>query len=132
MVSKTMARLLEDRTARAVMVEGSPPGWPHETPMVSLVTLVSVAGDVSRVQIHCQAADEDPVCSLFTNPTLRDCRVALEEVGETLKTVLMDRVQVRKLMAEGQESPFAVGDWVWEMPSMDVAMPDIERPDGGA
>ena len=132
MVSKTMARLLEDRTARAVMVEGSPPGWPHEAPVVSLMTLVSVAGDVGRVQVYCQAGDEDPVCSFFTNPTLRDCRVALEEVGETLKTVLMDRVQVRKLMAEGQESPFAVGDWVWEMPSMDVAMPDIERPDGGA
>ena len=58
--------------------------------------------------------------------------MALEEVEETLKTVLMDRVQVRKLMADGRESPFAVGDWVWVPPLLDLGMPGLEGPDGGA
>ena len=106
------------------MVDGSPPGWPHESPMVSLMTFVSVAGDVGRVRIYCQGTDKDPIRSFFSNPTLRDCLVALEEAGETLKNVLIDRVRVRKLMAEGQEPPFAVGEWVWGIPSFGLAVPE--------
>ena len=108
------------------MVNGSPSGWAHESPMVSLMTFVSVAGNMGRVHIYCQSTDEDPIRSFFTNPTVRDCRVALEEVEKTLKNVLMDRVQVRKLMAEGQEPPFAVGDWVWGIPSLGLAIPGPE------
>ena len=112
-----MARLVEDRTGRAVMVDGSPPDWPHDGPMVSLLTLVTVAGDVNRVQICCQGTDDDPILCVFTNPMIQDCVVPLEDVGETLKTVLIDRVHVRKLMAEGGKPPFTVGDWTWETAS---------------
>ena len=99
------------------MVDGSPPDWPHDGPMVSLLTLVSIAGDVGRVRIYCQGTDDDPIMSVFTNPMIRDCVVPLEDIGETLKTVLMDRVQVRKLVAEGKEPPFTVGDWTWDAAS---------------
>ena len=116
-VSKTMARLIDDRTARAVMVDGSPPGWPHDGPMVSLLTLVTIAGDVGRVRIYCQGTDDDPILSVFTNPMIQDCVVTLEEIGETLKTALIDRVRVRKLVAEGREPPFVVGDWTWDAAS---------------
>ena len=108
-----MARLMDDRKGRSVVVDASPPDWPHDGPMVSLMAFVSIAGDVGRVQIFCQGTDDDPIMSIFTNPMIQDCVVPLEEVGETLKTILMDRVQVRKLVAEGREPPFMVGDWTW-------------------
>ena len=118
-----MARLIDDRTARAVMVDGSPPGWPHDGPMVSLMTFVSVAGDVGGVRIYCQGNDGDPIRSFFLNPTVRDCVVPLEETGETLKTILIDRVQVGHLIAAGDEPPFTVGDWTWDVPSFGQIAP---------
>ena len=118
-VGKTMARLTEDRRARTVVVGGSRPGWPHKTPMVSLMTFVTVSGNVGKVRIHCQGTDEDPIESLFSKPILRDCTVPLEEARETLRTILVDRVDVQKLVAEGHEPPFIVGDWTWAIPSLD-------------
>ena len=122
-VARTMARLMEDRKGRAVVVDGSPPDWPHDGPMVSLMTFVSVAGDVGRVRIYCQGNDGDPIRSFFLNPTLRDCVVPLEEAGETLKTTLLDRVQVGHLIAAGNEPPFSVGDWTWDVPSFGGPQP---------
>jgi len=129
-VARTMARLTEDRTARALVVDGSPPGWPHDAAMVSLMTFVTISGDVGEVQVYCQGGDSDPVLSVFTSPILRHCKVPLEEVGETLKTVLMDRVHIRELVEQGLEPPFVVGDWTWAIPSLDPAIPDPEAQDG--
>ena len=118
-----MARLTEERTGRLVVVDASPPDWRHDAPMISLMTFVSVAGDVGRVRIYCQGNDGDPIRSFFMNPTVRDCVVSLEETGETLKTILIDRVQVGHLIAAGNEPPFTVGDWVWDLPSFGGPQP---------
>ena len=117
-VKTTMARLTEDRKARTVMVSASPPSWPHDDiPMVSLMTSVTVSGDVASVRMLCHGTDADPLLSAFTAPVLRDCDVALEEVAETLKTILLDRVHVGRLLAEGQNPPFFIGPWTWAIPS---------------
>ena len=117
-VKTTMARLTDDRTARTVMVNASPPKWPHDDmPMVSLMTWVTVSGDVARVRILCPGTDADPLLSAFTAPLLRDCDVPLEDVAETLKTILLDRVRVGRLLAEGQTPPFFIGHWTWAIPS---------------
>ena len=117
-VKTTMARLTDDRKARMVMVSASPPNWPHDDiPMVSLMTSVTVSGDVASVRILCQGTDADPLLSAFTAPLLRDCDVALEEVAETLKTILLDRVRVGRLLAEGQSPPFFIGPGTWAVPS---------------
>ena len=117
-VKTTMARLTDDRKARMIVVSASPPNWPHDdTPMVSLLTSVTVSGDVASVRILCPGTDADPLLSAFTAPLLRDCDVALEEVPETLKTILMDRVRVGRLLAEGQNPPFFIDPWTWAIPS---------------
>ena len=117
-VKTTMARLTDDRKARMIVVSASPPNWPHDdTPMVSLLTSVTVSGDVASVRILCPGTDADPLLSAFTAPLLRDCDVALEEVAETLKTILLDRVHVGQLLAEDQNPPFFIGHWTWAIPS---------------
>jgi len=86
--------------------------------MVSLITSVTVGGDVASIQVFCQGTDDDPLRSVFTAPVLRDCDAALEDAAETLETVLLDRVCVGQLLADGQEPPFFIGSWMWAVPSL--------------
>ena len=101
-----------------VMVFASPPNWPYDsTSLVSLMTSVTVSGDVASVRILCHGTDADPSLSAFTAPRLHDCDVAFGEAAETLKTILLDRVRVGRLLAEGRNPPFFIGRWTWGTPS---------------
>ena len=118
-VKRTMARLTEDREARTILVSASPPNWPHSTPMVSLMTSVKISGDVAGIRLQCRGTDEDPLVSVFTAPVLRGCEAPLQEVADTLENILLDRVHVGRLLAEGRTPPFITGDWTWAIPSLD-------------
>ena len=56
----------------------------------------------------------------FTAPVPRDSDVALEDAAETLETILLDRVRVGQLLAEGQNPPFTIGPWTWAVPALSL------------
>jgi hypothetical protein len=101
--------------ARWVLVDASPPGWPHALPALDLWTTVQVSGGMDDVQIRCLATDEDPAVAICRAPTLRECFVPLDLLSFTLKAVLAERQTVMAFMVEGRKPPFTL-TWKWAVP----------------
>ena len=76
-VTKAQTRLMREHRARFVVVCASLPGWRHEIPMVTDQTWVKTTGEISPVEVFCQATDveEDPLTSTFTKPLMHGRKI---------------------------------------------------------
>ena len=118
-VAKAQMGLLKDHATRFVMVCASLPAWPHELPMVTVQSWVTTTGDTSPLEIFCQATDaqEDPLTCALTKPLMHGRKdVALNCLVTELQETLVERAQVLRALARGEEPPFHFDETVWELP----------------
>ncbi len=112
LVEDASMHLLKDHNKRFIHVGASPKEWPHETPMVSVMTAVPVRGQwPESVDIRCNASDENDL----SGPWMRGRNeVLFSELIDQLLETLDERVQVLALIQSGTPPPYVFARAVWD------------------
>ena len=116
-VSSARMTLVRERNVRVIHVAASPDSWPHELPMVSLMTVISTSGDWNRtVDVRCGATEDNPLS--ISIPWMKGRgQVPLEQLVEQLRETLDEREQVIAAIKCGIEGPYSFERSVWEVPN---------------
>ena len=114
-VSSARMFLQKEDGVRIIHVAAAPDSWEYESPMTSVMAMISINGEWSRtVDVRCCATDDSPLSG--KTPWMKGRgQVALEELVEQLCETLDEREQVIAAIKCGIEGPYKFERSVWEV-----------------
>ena len=104
---------------RVIIVGASPRDWDREHPMITVLTVVTMAGDWSgTVDVRCSTADDDSVMGFWEIPVMQGRNaVPAKELARQLRETLQEREQVTAAIKLGVDGPYTFERSRWKRPS---------------
>ena len=114
--------LRHDQNDRVIVVQAGIKERPYEQCSISILTIVTIAGDWSgKLDIRC-AADSKGDSNVWDMPMMRGRgAVPLEELVEALRRTVEEQEQVIAALKMGVDGPYSFADTRWDKPSDTVA-----------
>ena len=111
--------LSKDAGVRVLLVCASLPAWPHERPMLTLLTTVGIDGSWSgKIDIRSAAAENNPIREFWNTPTLRGrSAVPLDCLVDQLHETMEEWQQVVAAAKLGIPGPYPFKNARWERPT---------------
>jgi hypothetical protein len=114
MIGNANMHLIKEAGARVIHVGASLPGWPHDTPMMSVSANVEINGQwPDAVDIRCVATEGDPATLDAPWMTGRHA-VPMESLIEQLQETLIERRKVLAMTQAGDPGPYLFDHTVWD------------------
>jgi hypothetical protein len=108
--------LRSDRNDRVVVVQAGRKDHPYEQCSVSIMSIVTLAGNCSGMDIRCAASDGDP--NVWDIPVMRGrSAVPLEALAEAIAQTVEEQDQVVAALKMGVAGPYIFADTSWDRPS---------------
>jgi hypothetical protein len=106
--------LMKELATRLLHVEAVVPGWPHNTPTLSIIANVPTSGRwPDTVDIRCVGTDQDPVS--LKGPWMKGrSAVPLRELIGQLRDTLQERQLVIAAVKAGVPGPYRFEQSVWD------------------
>ena len=103
---------------RIVLVAASPSDWPCDRPMVTILTVVTTAGEWSgELDVRCSAADDDSVMRFWDVPVMQGRNaVPICQLESQLCETMEEREQVVAAIRLGVAGPYTFTSTRWENP----------------